>query len=112
MEETTQSCLRALLPVRDALALLNRKWTIPVVISLSLGEKRFTQLQNDLGTITPRVLSNELKNLEQNGLITRDQKDPATEIATYALTVYGYSLQILIRDLHAWGAEHRSRIMQ
>jgi DNA-binding HxlR family transcriptional regulator len=35
MEETTQSCLRALLPVRDALALLNGKWTIPVVISLS-----------------------------------------------------------------------------
>ena len=79
---------------------------------LSLGKKRFTQLQNDPGAITPRVLSYELKNLEENGLITRDQKDPATEVATYALTVYGYSLQNLIRDLHAWGAGHRSRIMQ
>ena len=62
-------CASMIVPVRDTLDILNGKWKIPIIISLSFGNKRFGQIAKDLNGITDKMLSKELKDLEMNQLI-------------------------------------------
>lgn len=112
MEETTRSSQKALVPVRDTLDILNDKWKIPLIISLSPGQKRFNEIQADLLPITARMLLRELKELEENELVCRTRLDLATESVGYSLTAHGHSLKALIEALHEWGQAHRARILR
>ncbi|QNH64110.1 helix-turn-helix transcriptional regulator [Hymenobacter sediminicola] len=106
------NCTGAMRSVRDALDLLGGKWKLPIIVGLSNGPQRFKQLQREVAGITAKMLSKELKELEINGLITR-QVDAATVpvAVTYTLAAYGNTLFPVIEALHAWGREHRIRIM-
>ena len=65
------SCLDTVKSVRDALDVLNGKWKLPIIISFGLGNDRFTDIQESIPGITPKVLAKELKELEQHQLINR-----------------------------------------
>lgn len=104
-------CTQMLLPVRDALDFLSGKWKLPIIISLSFGNKRFKQMANEIKGITDKMLSKELRDLEQNQLVKRTVYDSVPVIVEYSLTGYGGSLEKVIGELHAWGKQHRKRIM-
>jgi DNA-binding HxlR family transcriptional regulator len=104
-------CTKHLLPVRDALDILNGKWKIPIIIALSFEKKRFKEMQREIEGITARMLSKELKELEMNELVTRTVYDTSPVTVEYALTPYGKSLQSVIDSLHNWGLKHRKRII-
>ncbi|CAN5414927.1 hypothetical protein BH09BAC1_BH09BAC1_09080 [soil metagenome] len=111
-EHNKAQCSKHLLPIRDTLELLSGKWKIMIIMSLIQNDKlRFKELQRELSPVTGKVLSKELKELEQNGIITRTVFDTAPITVEYALTPYGRTLKSAIIALHTWGSEHRKKMM-
>jgi DNA-binding HxlR family transcriptional regulator len=98
-------------PVKDALDVLNGKWKLPIIISLSLGNKRFGEMAKEIPKITDRMLSKELRDLESNQLVKRTVYDTLPVTVEYSLTDYGESLDQVIAELRKWGIRHRKRIM-
>lgn len=108
---TPATCMGMLLPVTDALDALSGKWKLPIIISLSFGKRRFSEMAREIPKITDRMLSKELRELEMNQLVKRTVYDAVPVIVEYELTDYGNSLQDVVNALHAWGTQHRKRIM-
>lgn len=95
----------------DALYVLNGKWKLPILISLSFGAKRFSEIAKDIPKITDRMLSKELRELEANLLIKRTVYDSVPVIVEYAQTEYGKTLDEVIESLYKWGTQHRKKIV-
>src|ERR1700741_1987773 len=85
-------CTKMILPVRDALDILSGKWKLPILISLSFGNKRFKQIAREIPNITDKMLSKELRELEMNQLVKRTVYDSVPVTVEYSMTSYGKSL--------------------
>jgi DNA-binding HxlR family transcriptional regulator len=109
--ETKAECLKHMLPVKDAVDVLNGRWKVLIIVALSFGKKRFKELSKDIGKITDKSLSKELKHLEMNKLITRTVYDTFPPTVEYAITQHGISLEKVIRELGVWGELHRKKII-
>ena len=110
-EMAHERCQDIIRPVRDALEVLNGKWKLAIIGSLTLGTKRFKQIANDVNGITDKVLSKELRDLEANQLIKRDVYDTFPPTVEYSITAHGKSLENVINELRKWGLSHRKKIM-
>jgi len=111
-QRTHDECTKAILPVRDALDILSGKWKLPIIISLSFGNKRFSQMSRQIPGITDKMLSKELRDLEVNQLVKRTVYDSVPVVVEYEMTTYGKTLEKLIDELQAWGMKHRKRILK
>lgn len=109
--KTHSTCTGLIQPVTDALYVLSGKWKIPILISLTFGNKRFGQMAKEIPKITEKMLSKELRELELNQLVKRTVYDTIPVVVEYSLTEYGHSLDKLIFELATWGSEHRKRII-
>lgn len=105
-----QECLKHMLPLRDALDVINGKWKLLIIVSLMLDNKRFKDIENSVPKISPKVLAKELKDLEQHQLIKRTVHDSYPVMIEYSLTPYAKSLNGIMKELHLWGSNHRKRI--
>lgn len=107
-----KECADSLRNVVDALYVLNGKWKLPLILLLTQSSKRFNEIQHELEGISPKVLANELKDLELNGFIERRvyQTTPVTII--YESTAYSSTLKNVLLELSHWGANHRERIKE
>ena len=101
-----------MLALLDALDIFNGKWKIAIMCSLNERKKRFKDLQRDVGKITGKMLSKELKELEINELVKRTVLDTKPVTVEYELTSYGGSLERVINELVNWGLKHRKRIFK
>ena len=99
-------------PVMDALEIIGGKWKFPILYSLCSGKKRFKDLLEDIGKITPKMLSTELKNLEINGLVTRTAIPTVPVTVEYEMTEYGTTLEPMLRHVQDWGKKHRERVIK
>ncbi|BCI65573.1 hypothetical protein AA0242T_2614 [Acetobacter aceti NRIC 0242] len=107
--ENHDLCKKAfVLAIRDALAVVSGKWKLAIVCTLLSGPKGFADIERLLATISPRMLSRELRELEVNGTITRHKSEPDGKNRKYALTSSGKKLEKVVFILAAWGAEHRA----
>jgi DNA-binding HxlR family transcriptional regulator len=104
-------CLNTIKPVRDALDVINGKWKLPIIISIGVGNDRFTDIQDSIPGITPKVLAKELKDLEQNKLLKRIVIDDYPVKISYKLEPYADSLTPIIYSLKDWGLNHRKLVM-
>lgn len=111
IQHDSKECTKHLLPVRDALDILNGKWKIPIIIALTFGNYRFKELHRQIG-ITPKMLSKELKDLEMHQLVKRTVHDTMPVTIEYSLTPYAVTLRKVIDALGEWGALHREKIMK
>ncbi|WP_398452461.1 winged helix-turn-helix transcriptional regulator [Sphingobacterium thalpophilum] len=105
-----EQCTSSLRNVLDALYVLYGKWKLALILSLIQSSKRFGEIQRDLDGISPKVLTNELKDLELNGFIKRNVFEATTVSIVYEATEYSRTLKNVIRELDSWGAQHRKRI--
>jgi DNA-binding HxlR family transcriptional regulator len=103
-------CISALQPVQDALDVINGKWKLPILISISSGNSRFREIERSIPHITSKVLAKELKDLEQNQLIKRTVIDDYPVLIQYTVTSYSETLGEVIRALRDWGINHRKQI--
>lgn len=109
--KTHHNCMGMILPVSDAIQVLSGKWKLPILISLSFGNKRFGEIAKDIPKITDRMLSKELREMEMNHLIKRTVYDTVPVTVEYSKTAYGDSLDSVIHELYKWGSKHRKKIM-
>lgn len=107
-----KECLKTLLSVQDALFVLGGKWKILILIALSHSNKRFTEIQKAIPKISGKVLSKELKELEQNNLIKRTVYEDYPVSIEYTLTEYADTVEKVIYELYQWGSNHRKMIME
>jgi DNA-binding HxlR family transcriptional regulator len=105
-------CLKTVKPVRDALDVINGKWKLPIIISVSVGNERFTDIQESIPGITPKVLAKELKDLEQHKLIKRIIKDEYPVKILYKPEAYADTLTPIIYALKDWGLNHRKKLFK
>lgn len=105
-------CRGRMRAIHDTIDLLSGKWKVAIINSLCGGTKRFMDMQREVEGIGPKMLSKELQELEINGLIQRTVSSTKPLTIVYQLTEYGYTLQPVMREMAAWGIEHRRRIMQ
>jgi DNA-binding HxlR family transcriptional regulator len=110
-ERSPEACVVHLRAVRDAMDILSGKWKIPIISSLSFGSKRFGVLITDVNGIAAKMLSKELKDLEENELIKRTVYDTKPVTVEYELTDYGKTLEKVIAEIAGWGIKHRLKII-
>lgn len=88
-----------------ALEVVGDRWSLLIVRDLSLGPRRFTDLVRGLADITPTTLTNRLRQLEAEGVVTREQPAHGREV-WYRLTAAGDDLGPVVEALTLWGIEH------
>lgn len=103
-------CIETVIPVRDALDVINGKWKLSIIISVSVGNERFTDIQYSIPGITPKVLAKELKELEQNKLIKRHVIEEYPVKISYKAEPYADTLTPIIYALKDWGLNHRIKV--
>ena len=92
--------------IARALDLVGERWTLLVVRELLLqGPCRFTDLRNGLPGIASNLLSGRLKDLEEAGLISREEAPPPIATTLYALTPNGRALEPVLESLGIWGMQ-------
>ena len=91
--------------LKDVLDIIGGKWAMPIIYHLSKGKMRFKELERNVEGINTRMLVKELKNMEANGIITREVFATVPPTVEYTLTVKGEKLLPSIVSLHNWGQE-------
>ncbi|MEU1087334.1 winged helix-turn-helix transcriptional regulator [Streptomyces sp. NPDC005576] len=98
--------MAATCPSRTVLHRIGARWTVFVVNALDGGPRRFTELKGHISGITSKALTETLRSLEADGLISRHQYDENPPRVEYALTPLGHSLLVPLRAVRRWAEEH------
>ncbi len=91
--------------------LIGDRWKMQIIQSLMDGTKRFGELKKSLGDITQKVLTSNLRTLEEKGLVIREVYAQIPPRVEYTLTAVGYALKPVIDSMVAWGAEYRENML-
>jgi len=94
--------------IAHASELLGQRWALLVVRELLLGPKRFTDLRSGIPDISPNVLGQRLRELEQSGIVRRRKLAPAAAAQVYELTEWGQGLEPAVLSLGRWASESPS----
>ena len=92
--------------LKDVLEVIGGKWAMPIIYNLSKGKMRFKEIERTIEGINTRMLVKELKNLQANGIITREVFATVPPTVEYTLTEKGEKLLPSIKSLHQWGQEY------
>lgn len=108
---TASSCDRndvyaAMCPCRDMLDLLAQRWTALVIGTLDEGPQRFGRIRDRLEGVSPKVLTQTLRRLEDKGLLTRTIYAEVPARVEYELTDLGRSAAVPLRSLRTWAEEN------
>lgn len=100
-----------IMSVQDTMFVIGGKWKLPIILSLYGGNKRFNDIANSIPKITNRVLSKELKHLEENLLIKRTVINEYPVRIEYSVTSYAFSIvKEVVKPMESWGRKHRKKI--
>jgi DNA-binding HxlR family transcriptional regulator len=91
--------------LKEVLDIIGGKWAMPIIYILSKGKMRFKEIERSIDGINTRMLVKELKNMEANGIITREVFATVPPTVEYTLTAKGQKLLPSIISLHSWGQE-------
>ena len=90
-------------PVETTLTLISDKWKVLILRDLMPGTKRFGELKKSIGTVTQKVLTAQLRQMEASGLLTRTVYAEVPPRVEYTLTDLGRSLRPVLDAMEAWG---------
>lgn len=107
-----EECANSLKNVLDALYVINGKWKLAVILCLVQSSKHFNEIQHEVTDISSKVLAKELKDLELNGFITRNVYPTTPVSIIYEATEYSLTLKNVLKELTAWGKQHREKVIQ
>lgn len=96
--------------IRQILDRVGDKWTLLVIAVLADGPRRYTDVHNEIGIISQRMLTLTLRQLHQDGLITRTAYAEVPPRVEYALTPLGHGLRDIVTALIGWAADHYDEI--
>ena len=96
-------------PVETTLMLIGDKWKVLILRDLMEGTKRFGELKKSIGTVSQKVLTAQLRDMEDKGLLTRKVYAEVPPRVEYTLTETGYSLKQILDSMIAWGTYYQRR---
>ena len=99
-------------PVGDLLAAISSKWVVMILIRLSERPKRFSELKREIGTISQKVLTSVLRDLEKNGIVERVVTPTVPPRVDYSLTELGQSLLEPVHALGRWAVAHEDEVAE
>ena len=102
--------LEAVCPIRGVLDKLGDKWSMLVILELSAGERRFSEIKRRIPDISQKMLTQTLRVLQRDGLVARAVHPTVPPAVSYDLTAIGRSLLTPFGALVAWADEHHPAI--
>ena len=97
-------------PVETTLALISNKWKVLIIRDLLDGTKRFGELKSSIGSITQKVLTANLRDMEQQGLVIRTVFPEVPPRVEYSLTETGHSLKPILDAMFIWGEDYKNNL--
>ncbi|HEY9368679.1 helix-turn-helix domain-containing protein [Streptomyces sp.] len=98
-------------PVSPVVDIVFSRWTTPILWALhAYGRQRFVELERRIGRITPKVLTQRLRQLERDGLVVRTYYAEVPPRVEYEISELGRSLAPLFAHLAEWAADHLDRV--
>lgn len=96
-------------PVQTCLNFISDKWKILIIRDLLTGTKRFSELKKSLAPVTQKMLTQQLRQMENDGIIHREVYLVVPPKVEYSLTELGRSLEPVIEVMKKWGQEFKER---
>ena len=96
-------------PVETTLMLISDKWKVLIIRDLLPGTKRFGELKRSIGSVSQKVLTAQLRQMEESGLLTRKVYPEVPPRVEYTLTELGYSLRPILDAMQDWGAAYQAK---
>ena len=97
-------------PVATTVALIGSKWKLLIMRNLLSRPWRFNELKKDLEGISQKVLTDSLRSMEADGLLTRTVYPEVPPRVEYTLTELGYSLRPILEAMRIWGEEYKAMV--
>lgn len=97
-------------PVEITLMLISNRWKILIIRDLLEGTKRFGQLKKSVEGVSQKVLTSNLRDMEQSGLLIRKVFAEVPPHVEYTLTETGYSLKPILDEMLKWGICYRQKM--
>ena len=96
-------------PVETTLMLISDKWKVLILRDLMPGTKRFSELKRSVGHVTQKVLTAQLRQMEERGLVARTVYPEVPPRVEYSLTELGRSLKPVLDAMWDWGENYKSK---
>ena len=91
-----------------ALAAIGGRWKLFVVYRLADGPRHFAALRRSLPDVSAKVLAQQLRELQADGLVSRERSGPVPALVHYALTSHGRSVLPVAEEIRRWGMAHQA----
>lgn len=108
-EQTEKEKVFPACPVETTLSLIGDKWKVLILRDLLPGTKRFGELKKSIGGVSQKVLTAQLRDMEENGLVSRKVYPEVPPRVEYSLTELGRSLKPILDAMQDWGNEYKSK---
>ncbi len=96
-------------PVETTLMLIGDKWKVLILRDLMPGTKRFGELKKSIGSVSQKVLTAQLRNMEESGLVNRKVYAEVPPKVEYSLTELGKSLKPILDSMKNWGENYKTQ---
>lgn len=96
-------------PVETTLYLIGDKWKVLILRDLLPGAKRFGELKKSIGSVSQKVLTAQLRDMEEKGLVSRKVYAEVPPRVEYTLTETGYSLKPILDAMATWGKAYKEK---
>ncbi|BAY21973.1 HxlR family transcriptional regulator [Calothrix sp. NIES-2100] len=110
MEPKAENDTRLTCEVEITLEVIGGRWKVLIIRELIVGIKRFGELQRALPGITQKMLTQQLREMEDDGIIHREVYPQIPPKVEYSLTPLGKSLQPILNAMHEWAVKHSSQL--
>ena len=97
-------------PVETTLTLIGNKWKALILRDLMPGTKRFGELKKSIDTVSQKVLTAQLRDMEANGLVHREVYAEVPPRVEYSLTKLGQSLKPILDAMWNWGEDYKNSV--
>lgn len=97
-------------PVETTLSLIGNKWKVLILRDLMTGTKRFGELKRSVGDVSQKVLTAQLRDMEENGLVLRKVYAEVPPRVEYSLTPLGESLSPILSAMKNWGENFKETL--
>ncbi|MBP3919529.1 MAG: helix-turn-helix transcriptional regulator [Clostridia bacterium] len=97
-------------PVETTLTLIGDKWKVLILRDLLSGTKRFGELKKSVGSVSQKVLTAQLRDMEESGLVNRQVYAEVPPRVEYSLTALGQSLKPILDSMQNWGENYKASL--
>ena len=97
-------------PVETTLLLIGNKWKVLILRDLLDGTKRFGELKRSIGSVSQKVLTQQLRAMESDGLVHREVYAEVPPRVEYSLTELGESLKPILDAMMDWGMDYKEKM--